>query len=95
MSISRITMNSGVASFTPSYTTKSRSASSAQPGATARCRRASGRGGRIFCFVVDGDPTSRDPNQTCFPPALLAPEVEGGPPREPAHSRAGNGFIGT
>jgi len=45
--------------------------------------RASGRGGRIFCFVVDGDPTSRDPNQTCFPPALLAPEVEGGPPREP------------
>ncbi len=45
--------------------------------------RASGRGDRIFCFVVDGDPTSRDPERACFPPALLAPDLEGGPPREP------------
>lgn len=45
--------------------------------------RASGRGDRVFCFVVDGDPTGRDPERACFPPALLAPDVEGGPPREP------------
>jgi hypothetical protein len=45
--------------------------------------RASGRSDRIFCFVVDGDPTGRDPGEVCFPPALLAPDVEGGPPREP------------
>jgi eukaryotic-like serine/threonine-protein kinase len=51
--------------------------------AEAEAFRASGRGDRIFCFVVDGDPTGRDPAQACFPPALLAPDVEGGPPREP------------
>jgi len=51
--------------------------------AEADAFRASGRGDRIFCFVVDGDPTGRDPAQACFPPALLAPDVEGGPPREP------------
>ncbi len=51
--------------------------------AEAQAFRASGRGEQIFCFVVDGDPTGRDPHQTCFPPALLAPEVEGGPSREP------------
>lgn len=58
--------------------------------AEAGAFRASGRGDRIFCFVVDGDPTGRDPARSCFPPALLAPDVEGGPPREPlaADSRA-------
>jgi len=45
--------------------------------------RAAGRGDRIYCYVVDGDPTSRDEDNCCFPPALLAPDVEGGPPREP------------
>jgi hypothetical protein len=45
--------------------------------------RAGGRGDRVFCFVVDGDPTGRDPAQACFPPALLAPDVPGGPSREP------------
>jgi hypothetical protein len=51
--------------------------------AEAQAFRASGRGDRIFCFVVDGDPTGRDAEGACFPPALLAPDVEGGPPREP------------
>jgi eukaryotic-like serine/threonine-protein kinase len=51
--------------------------------AEADAFRASGRSNRIFCFVVDGDPTGRDPGEVCFPPALLAPDVEGGPPREP------------
>jgi len=51
--------------------------------AEADAFRASGRGDRVFCFVVDGDPTGRDPGEACFPPALLAPDVEGGPPREP------------
>jgi len=40
--------------------------------AEADAFRASGRGDRIFCFVVDGDPTGRDPAQVCFPPALQA-----------------------
>ena len=44
--------------------------------------RASGRGDRIYCYVVDGDPASRDDENCCFPPALLAPDVAGGPPRE-------------
>jgi tetratricopeptide (TPR) repeat protein len=51
--------------------------------AEIRAFRALGRGDRIYCFVVDGDPTSRDDESNCFPPALLAPDVEGGPPREP------------
>lgn len=51
--------------------------------AEADAFRASGRGDRVFCFVVDGDPTGRDPAAACFPPALLKPDVEGGPPREP------------
>jgi tetratricopeptide (TPR) repeat protein len=51
--------------------------------AEIRAFRALGRGDRIYCFVVDGDPTSRDDESNCFPPALLAPDIEGGPPREP------------
>ncbi len=35
--------------------------------------RASGRGDRVLCFVVDGEPGSADPAQQCFPPALAAP----------------------
>lgn len=34
--------------------------------------RASGRGDRVLCFVVAGDPGSADPAQQCFPPALLS-----------------------
>ena len=34
--------------------------------------RASGRGDRIYCYVVDGDPASRDDENCCFPPALPA-----------------------
>ncbi len=51
--------------------------------AEAEFFRAAGRGDHVFCFVVEGDPTGRDPAQVCFPPALLAPDVEGGPAREP------------
>ena len=39
--------------------------------------RASGRGARVLCFVVAGDPTSRDPALDCFPPALLQPDADG------------------
>jgi tetratricopeptide (TPR) repeat protein len=45
--------------------------------------RASGRGDRIFCYVVDGDPSGRDPSAACFPPTLLAPGDDGAPAREP------------
>lgn len=45
--------------------------------------RANGRGDRIFSVIVGGDPASRAAGQACFPPALVAPEVPGGPPREP------------
>lgn len=39
--------------------------------------RASGRGARVLCFVVDGDPASRAPGRDCFPPALLRADVDG------------------
>ena len=39
--------------------------------------RASGRGARVLCFVVDGDPSSREPGRDCFPPALLQADVDG------------------
>ncbi len=45
--------------------------------------RASGRGEQVFAFVVAGDPGGRDPGQACFPPALLRPDLDGDPPREP------------
>ena len=45
--------------------------------------RTSGRGERIFAFVVAGDPEGTDPEQACFPPSLLAPERPGEPDREP------------
>jgi tetratricopeptide (TPR) repeat protein len=33
-----------------------------------------GKGGRIYCVIVDGDPQSTDPLNSCFPPALLERE---------------------
>ena len=39
--------------------------------------RSSGRGARVLCFIVDGDPGSRDPRHDCFPPALLQPDANG------------------
>jgi tetratricopeptide (TPR) repeat protein len=45
--------------------------------------KATGRGERIYCFVVAGDPGNRVGNETCFPPALLAPDALGGAAHEP------------
>jgi len=39
--------------------------------------RSSGRGARALCFVVAGDPSSRDPALDCFPPALLQADADG------------------
>lgn len=33
--------------------------------------KASGREQRIFALIVDGDPQSKNPEESCFPPALL------------------------
>src|SRR5688572_431435 len=41
--------------------------------------RAGGRGHRVLCFVVDGEPGSDDPERQCFPPAALAPGSDGVP----------------
>lgn len=38
---------------------------------------ANGRGDRVLCFVVGGTPGSADPDQQCFPPALLQPDAVG------------------
>lgn len=40
-----------------------------------RLFRLLGRGDRIFCIIVDGDPQSPNPDETCFPPALLETSV--------------------
>lgn len=45
--------------------------------------RASGRGDRIYSFIIDGDPASREPGTASFPPALIEPETPGGTEREP------------
>ena len=45
--------------------------------------RSTGRGDRILCFVVDGDPEVRDSDRACIPPALLLPDDSGEMPREP------------
>jgi tetratricopeptide (TPR) repeat protein len=37
--------------------------------------RATGRGERIYCFVVAGDPLDRNGEEACFPPALLVPDA--------------------
>lgn len=39
--------------------------------------RSSGRGARVLCFIVAGDPGSRAPGQDCFPPALLQADADG------------------
>lgn len=45
--------------------------------------KATGRGERIYCFVVAGDPGRREGDDACFPPALLLPDSAGGPTLEP------------
>jgi tetratricopeptide (TPR) repeat protein len=40
-----------------------------------------GKGDRIYCLVVSGDPQSTDPEQCCFPPAIL--QDDEGEPHEP------------
>jgi tetratricopeptide (TPR) repeat protein len=45
--------------------------------------RQSGHEDNIFSFIVAGDPASRDPADASFPYALLKPDVEGEPEREP------------
>ena len=42
-----------------------------------------GRSDRVLCFVIDGDPASREPGTTCFAPAARAPDAPGGSEREP------------
>ena len=39
--------------------------------------RASGRGDRVLCFLIDGDPGSTDEATACFPPALRLPDADG------------------
>jgi eukaryotic-like serine/threonine-protein kinase len=36
-----------------------------------------GRGSRILCLIVDGDPTPTDAAQCCLPPALFVPDRDG------------------
>jgi tetratricopeptide (TPR) repeat protein len=53
--------------------------------------RATGRGERIYCVVVAGDPGIRGGDAACLPPALLGPDASGGTAHEPlaADARAG------
>lgn len=44
--------------------------------------RAMGRGRRIFCLIVDGDPAEREAPSP-FPPALVSSDADGAPPVEP------------
>jgi tetratricopeptide (TPR) repeat protein len=39
--------------------------------------RATRRDARVLCFIVAGDPASREPGRDCFPPALLRPGADG------------------
>lgn len=41
--------------------------------------RASGRGDRVLCFVVAGEPGHGRGEAGCFPPALLTPDADGRP----------------
>jgi hypothetical protein len=45
--------------------------------------RALGRSDRVLCFIVGGDPASREPGTACFAPAARAPDAPGAPDREP------------
>lgn len=38
--------------------------------------RGIGRGDHIYALIVDGEPNARDPQQECFPPALLHDDAE-------------------
>ena len=38
--------------------------------------RSLGKGNRIYCVIVDGDPQARDPERCCFPPALTEGEPD-------------------
>lgn len=69
------------------------SARSRWVGAEIEAFRASGRPDRIFCFVVAGEPGDGAGN-SCFPPAVLVPNAEGGVPVEPLAAdarKAGDG----
>jgi tetratricopeptide (TPR) repeat protein len=46
-----------------------------------RLFRSLGRGDRIYCVIVDGDPQAEDTQSACFPPAIL--ETESGLRQEP------------
>lgn len=46
-------------------------------GAEIEAFRASGRGDRVLCFVVAGEPGTATAADACFPPALLAPDASG------------------
>lgn len=37
----------------------------------------SGRAGRIFCVIIEGEPHALDPERECLPPALLDPSAAG------------------
>jgi WD40 repeat protein len=60
-----------------------RSATSRWVNEEIRNFRAMGRGGRIFCLIVDGEPhASEKPDiafSECFPPALREPSADGSP----------------
>jgi tetratricopeptide (TPR) repeat protein len=45
--------------------------------------QAGGRADKVLCFVVAGVPGSTDPEQACFPPALLQAHADKGVPYEP------------
>ncbi len=57
-----------------------------------------GREGRVFAFIVDGEPNADDPSQECFPPALrfrLAADGSlGDEPAEPVAADARDGGDG-
>lgn len=54
-------------------------ASSRWVGAEIEAFRVGGRGHRVLCFVVAGEPGSGLTPAACFPPALLTPDAEGRP----------------
>ena len=55
-----------------------RSAKSEWVEAEIQLFRATGRGDRVFAFIIDGDPTTDDPEQACFPPSLRRTGVPAG-----------------
>jgi hypothetical protein len=45
--------------------------------------RGLGRSDRVLCFIIGGDPASREQGKACFAPAVRAPDAPGAPEREP------------